>query len=150
MFSVPAMNLKKKFCRTPHEKMRIAVEAASAHANLRKLAVESGVSRPTLYQWRGKLLSKHSVQAIFGDTKGRGTFSKVLAERDRLRQRLKSGTRTRTDGIQERYGRKRCGVCGQWLPRCGVIGARGGTRTRTPFRESDFKSLASTIPPPGR
>ena len=29
-------------------------------------------------------------------------------------------------------------------------GARGGTRTRTLLRKADFKSAASTIPPPGR
>ena len=28
-------------------------------------------------------------------------------------------------------------------------GAQGGTRTRTPSRTTDFKSVASTIPPPG-
>ena len=29
------------------------------------------------------------------------------------------------------------------------LGARGGTRTPTSFRTADFKSAASTIPPPG-
>lgn len=29
-------------------------------------------------------------------------------------------------------------------------GARGGSRTHTPLRESDFKSEASTVPPPGQ
>ncbi len=29
-----------------------------------------------------------------------------------------------------------------------VIGAEGGSRTRTTFRSTDFKSVASAIPPP--
>jgi hypothetical protein len=28
-------------------------------------------------------------------------------------------------------------------------GARGGIRTRTPFRTADFESAASAVPPPG-
>ncbi|MEY3806570.1 MAG: hypothetical protein RIR69_1382 [Actinomycetota bacterium] len=29
------------------------------------------------------------------------------------------------------------------------LGARGGTRTHTPFRTTDFESVASAIPPLG-
>ena len=39
------------------------------------------------------------------------------------------------------------------IPFCGAIrgfaGARERTRTFTPLRETDFKSVASAIPPPG-
>ena len=116
--TLPETPLKKvKFAFTPHEKMEIVIKALSEKRGINSLKRYYGVSRPTIYAWCRRLQTRHSIQAIFGDYKGRGTFSAVLAERNALREKLRTGGRDSPKGILRRYGNKRCAACGQWLPK---------------------------------
>lgn len=108
---------KVKFAITPHTKMEIVIASLSGKRCINSLGRHYVVSRPTIYAWRRRLTTRHSIQAIFGDYKGRGTFSAVLAERNALREKLRTGGRDSPKGILRRYGNKRCPACHQWLPK---------------------------------
>lgn len=108
---------KVKFAFTPQEKMDIVIAALRGPRCIRSLSRYHLVSRPTIYAWCRRLQTRRSIQAIFGDKMGRGTFQAVLSERNALREKLRTGGRKSSKGIFRRYGNKRCVTCGQWLPK---------------------------------
>lgn len=107
---------RAKFSTSPSKKLEIAIAAAGGE-NISQLAREHRVSRPTIHAWRKQLLSRHTVQAVFGDHIGRGTFADVRDQRDELRKRLRSGTRKQRGFIEKRAGMIRCPRCGRWTHR---------------------------------
>lgn len=105
---------KAKFAWGPRDKMTIAIAAIGEHYRISDISRSYGISRPTIYAWCRRLKDDVSIQAVFGDEKGRETFLAVLAERDELREKLRA-RRKREGKIVRRYGIKKCPTCGQQI-----------------------------------